>query len=177
MVFDPTYPFIENDDFHRHDWEKDYGELKEVIPKNAASPRGKGFYMIGYVDADLAGHKMIRRSRKSFVIYLNQAPIYWFSKQQNGVECITFGSELIAMKQCCEYVIGLRYKIRMMGIPAIGCSFLYGDNQSVLCNICIHDLTLKEKNHDIAYPLFEKEWLGKNGCQGTLKVRTILQIP
>ena len=38
MVFDPTYPSIENDDFLRHDWEKHYGEVKEVIPKNAPSP-------------------------------------------------------------------------------------------------------------------------------------------
>ena len=78
MVFEPTYPSIDNDDFPRHDWEKHYGEVKEVIPKNALSPRGKGFDMIGYVDADLAGDKMIRRSRTGFVIYLNQAKIYWF---------------------------------------------------------------------------------------------------
>ena len=38
MVFDPTYPSIDNDDFPRHDWEKHYGEVKEVIPKNALSP-------------------------------------------------------------------------------------------------------------------------------------------
>ena len=94
---------------------------------------------------------MIRRSRTGFVIYLNQAPIYWFSKQQKGVECSTFESEFVAMKQSCEYVRGLRYKLRMMGIPVIGCSFLYGDNQSVLCNKCIPDSTLKKKNHAIAY--------------------------
>ena len=75
MVFDPTYPSIDNDDFPRHDREKHYGEIKEVIPKNAPSPRGRGFDMIRSVDADLAGDKVIRRSRTGFVIYLNQAPI------------------------------------------------------------------------------------------------------
>ena len=74
MVFDPTYPSIYNHDFPRHDWEKIYDEVKEVIPTNDPSPRGKGFYMIGFVDADLAGDKVIRRSRTGFVIYLNQAP-------------------------------------------------------------------------------------------------------
>ena len=39
----------------------------------------------------------------------------------------------------------------MMGIPVIGCSLLYGDHQSVLCNTCIPDSTLKKKNHAIAY--------------------------
>ena len=76
MVFDPTYPSIENDDFPRHDWKKHYGEENKVIPTNAPSPQGKGFDMIGYVDADLAGDKVIRSSRTGFVIYLNQAPIY-----------------------------------------------------------------------------------------------------
>ena len=107
--------------------------------------------MIGYVDADLSGDEVIRRYRTGFVIYLNQAPIYWFSKRQNGVECSTFGSEFVSMKQCCESVRGLRYKLRMMGIPVIGCSFLYGDNQYVLCNTFIPDSTLKKKNHAIAY--------------------------
>ena len=75
--------------------------VKEVILTNATSPQGKGFDMIRYVDVDLAVDKVIRRSRTDFVIYLNQAPIYWFSKRQNGVECSTFGSEFIAMKQFC----------------------------------------------------------------------------
>ena len=39
----------------------------------------------------------------------------------------------------------------MGGIPVIGCAFLHGDNQSVLCNTCIPDTTLKKKNHGIAY--------------------------
>ena len=39
----------------------------------------------------------------------------------------------------------------MMGIPVIGCSFLYGDNQSALCNTCIPDSTPKKKNHAIVY--------------------------
>ena len=68
------------------------------------------------------------------------------------------------MKQCCEYVWGLQYKLRMMGIPVIGWSFLYGDNQSVLCNTCIPDSNLKKKNHAIAYHFVQEgvareEWV------------------
>ena len=55
MVFDTTYPSIDNDDLPKHDWDKHYGEVKEVIPTNAPPPQGKGFDMIRYVDADLAG--------------------------------------------------------------------------------------------------------------------------
>ena len=74
MVFDPTYPSIDNDDFPRHDWEKHYGDVKEVIPTNTPTPQGKGFDMIRYVDAYLAGDKVIRRSRTGFVIHFTKIP-------------------------------------------------------------------------------------------------------
>ena len=55
------------------------------------------------------------------------------------------------MKQCCEYLKGLRYKLRMMGIPCDGPVFIKGDNQSVLANTTIPDSTLKKKISSIAY--------------------------
>ena len=55
------------------------------------------------------------------------------------------------MKQCTEYVRGLRYKLRMMGIPISGPTFLYGDNQSVLWNATCPDSVLKKKSNSIAY--------------------------
>ena len=55
------------------------------------------------------------------------------------------------MKRCCEHIRGLRYKLRMIEIPVIGCSFLYGDNQYVLFNTSIPDSNLKKKNQAIAY--------------------------
>ena len=45
-----------------------------------------------------------------------------------------------------------------MGIPVIGCSCLYGDNQYFLRNICIPDSTLKKNNYAIAYQ-FVREWM------------------
>ena len=38
------------------------------------------------------------------------------------------------MKQCTEYVRGLRYKLRMMGIAIPEPTYLFGDNQLVLYN-------------------------------------------
>ena len=55
------------------------------------------------------------------------------------------------MKQWCEYIRGLRYKLRMMGIPCTGPTLIYGDNQSVLANTTIPDSTLKKKSQSIAY--------------------------
>ena len=114
-------------------------------------PRGLGFIMRAKVDADHASDTMTRHSRTGFLVYLNYAPIYWWSKKQNSVESSSFGSEFIAMKECCEYVRGLRYKLWMMGISCEDPTFIYGDNQSVLANTTIPDSTLKTKSQSIAY--------------------------
>eukprot|EP00980_Cylindrotheca_fusiformis_P006319 scaffold1355_cov75-Cylindrotheca_fusiformis.AAC.1 len=55
------------------------------------------------------------------------------------------------MKQCTEYVRGLRYKLRMMGIPCTEPTFVYGDNKSVLFNTSIPESTLKKKTQSISY--------------------------
>ena len=64
---------------------------------------------------------------------------------------IVFGTKFIATKQCCEYVHGLRYKLRMMGISCDDPKVIYGDNQSVLANTIIPDLMLKKESQSIAY--------------------------
>ena len=124
---------------------------KDEVLSNMPDLRGLGFVMRAKVDADHASDTITRCSRTGFLVYLNRAPISWWSKKQNSVESSSFGSEFIAMKQCCEYVRGLRYKLRMMGIPCEDPTFIYGDNQSVLANTTIPDSTLKKKSQSIAY--------------------------
>ena len=65
------------------------------------------------VDVDHAADTVMRRSSTGFLMYLNSGPVYWWSKKQTGMESSSFGSEFIAMKQCCEYIRGLRYMLRM----------------------------------------------------------------
>jgi hypothetical protein len=67
------------------------------------------------------------------------------------VETSSFGSELTAMKQCCEYIKGLKYKLQMTGIPCDEPAYIEADNQSVLCNTTIPDSTLKKKNQSKVY--------------------------
>jgi hypothetical protein len=68
-----------------------------------------------FVDSDHAGDILIRRSRTGFIIYLNNAPVIWYSKRQETVETSVFGAEFVAMKVGFEACRGLRYKLRMMG--------------------------------------------------------------
>ena len=154
MVFDPSDPVVDESSFEKRDWtSSEFGHLQgvEQMPTNMPEPRGTGFTIRAKVDADHAGDTVTRRSRTGFLVYLNCAPIYWMSKKQTSVESSSFGSEFIAMKQCCEYIRGLRYRSRMMGIPCEGPTYIYGDNQSVLANTSIPDSTLKKKSQSIAY--------------------------
>ena len=140
--------------FERKDWTtSEHGlDLKEELPLRMPQPRGIGFVILAYVDADHASNSVTRRSRTGFLVYLNNAPVYWMSKKQMSVETSSFGSEFIAMKLCCEYLRGLCYKLRMMGIPCEDPCYIYGDNQSVLVNTTIPDSTLKKKSQQsIAY--------------------------
>jgi hypothetical protein len=56
------------------------------------------------------------------------------SKKQATIETSVFGAEFVAMKHGIETLRGLRYKIRMMGIPLTGPSYIYGDNKSQVTN-------------------------------------------
>ena len=161
MVFDPTEPDLDISQFPVEDWSASaYGECKEELPPNAPKSRGLGFTMRSFVDSDHAGDTITRRSRTGFIIFLNSAPIYWYSKKQGSVETSSFGSEFIAMKQCCEYVRGLRYKLRMMGIPVDLPSYIFGDNQSVLANTSHPHSKLRKKSSSIAFH-FVREGVAK----------------
>ena len=167
MVFDPTEPKIDENQFLTQDWSATpYGACSEEISPNAPKPRGIGFTMCAFVDSDHAGDSVTRRSRTGFLIFLNSAPIYWFSKKQTSVETSSFGSECIAMKQCCKYIRGLRYKLRMMGIPVEMPTFVYVINQSVLANTSILHSKLKKKSASIAFH-FVREGVAKSEWRTT----------
>ena len=110
-----------------------------------------GFTIVPKVDADHASDTVTRRSRTGILVYLNCSLIHWWSKKHTSIESSSFGAEFIAMKQCCEYLRGLRYKLRMMGIPCDEPSHIYSDNQAVLANTTMPDSTLKKKSQSIPY--------------------------
>lgn len=152
IILDPTYPDIDLSSFNDGvDWKNIYGDVKEAIPPDAPEPRGKTLTMRLFVDSDHAGDVLIRRSRTGYIIYLNGAPIIWYSKRQGTVETSVFGAEFVAMKVGFEACRGLRYKLRMMGVPIEEPFFCYGDNMSVIHNTQNPESTLKKKSNSICY--------------------------
>lgn len=154
LVLDPGDPDIDECAFELKDWTtSEFGHVQgeEELPENAPEPRGLGFTVHAKVDANHASDTVTRRSRTGFLVWINCVLVYWNSKKQTSVESSTFGSEFIAMKQCCEYIRGLRYKLRMLWIPCEGPAYICGDNQSVLAKTSIPDSVLKKKSQSIAY--------------------------
>ena len=84
-------------------------------------------------------------------MYLNQALVAWYSKRQPTVESSVFVAEFVALKNGMEAVHGLRYKLRMMGIPISGPTYAFGDNMSVIHNTQRPESTLKKKSNSICY--------------------------
>jgi hypothetical protein len=151
LVLDPMYPTIDSSVFKECDWKAFYGDAIEAIPPNAPVPRGKDVDLHLFVDSDHAGDQSNRRSRTGFIILLNQAPIVWFSKRQPTIESSVFGAEFVAMKNGMEAIRGLRYKLRMMGVPLVGAAYIYGDNMSVIHNMQRPESMLQKKSNSICY--------------------------
>ena len=154
MIFDHTVLSIDKAD--KENWNNtvysnERGELKGEIPTNSPASLGKGFTMRIYVDSDHAGDQITRRSRTEFLVFLNNALIYWTSKKQTTIETSLFGSEFMAMKHATEYVRGLRYKLRAMRIPVEECTYIYGDNKSVLVTSAVPHSQLKKKSNSVAF--------------------------
>jgi hypothetical protein len=84
-------------------------------------------------------------------IYINMACIDWVSKHQSTIETSVFGAEFVAMKHGIEKLRGLQYKLRMMGVPVTGPTYIYGDNKSAITNSSKPESVLKKKCNSICY--------------------------
>ena len=150
-MFDPAYPKVKEKWFQTYDWHDFYRDAEENIPPNMPEARGLDVTITAFVDANHAGDKSDRKSQTGVLIFVNKAPIHWYSKKQNTVESSTFGAEFCAMKTALEMIEGLRYKLRMLGIPIDGPANVFCDNEAVYKNTSIPESVLKKKHHSIAY--------------------------
>jgi hypothetical protein len=147
MVFDDGYIHWNDDEFYTADWSDFYPGAIEDDPKNAPPPRGLPVKFNVFVDADHAGNRMTRRSQTGILLYLNKAPIIWYSKAQRTVETSTFGSEFVAMKVAVEIIKGLRYKLRMMGVPIHGPANVLADNNTMVKNSTVPSQTIHKNSY------------------------------
>ena len=76
-----------------------------------------------FVDSDHAEDKVSHRSRGVFLINV-KGLVQCLSTKQSTVETSVFGTEFVAIKQGIDVLRGLRYKLRMMGIPLSSPSYI-----------------------------------------------------
>jgi hypothetical protein len=82
LIFDPTYPHIDDSAFQHHDWEEFYGDVQKAIWTNALPPLGKEVDLRMMVDSNHAGDKSTRCSQTGFLIFLNMLLNNWLSQKQ-----------------------------------------------------------------------------------------------
>jgi hypothetical protein len=58
LIFDPTYPHIDDSTFQHQDWEEFYGDIQEAITTNALPPLRKKVDLHMMVDSNPAGDKL-----------------------------------------------------------------------------------------------------------------------
>ena len=158
LFFDPQHPSIDEKSLNSYDWYEFYHDIKEVIPEDMPPPRGQSVSTHCFIDADHAGNKVTRRSQTGLLLFVNHAPIAWYSKWQNTIKTSTFSSEFITMKTAVEQIESLCYKLRMFGILIEDPTNVFCDNESVFKNTTIPDSTLKEETYKYLLSLV------KRGC-------------
>ena len=151
FYLDPQHPQVDERSFESYDWYDFDQDAEKDAPRDMPPPRGESVSTHCFLDSDHAGNTVTRRSQTGLLLFVNRAPIAWYSKRQNTVETSTFGSEFIAMKTVVEKIEALRYKLRMFGVPLEGPTNIFCDNESVFKNASIPDSTLKKKHTIICY--------------------------
>ena len=151
LFFDPQHLELDERSFTTYDWYDFYRDAKEPVPGDMPAPRGQTVSTHCFVDSDIAANPVTRHSQTGLLLFVNRAPVTWFSRRQHTVETSTFGSEFITMKTAVEHVEALRYKLRMFGIPMEGPTNVFCDNEAVFKNTSIPDSTLKKKHTSICY--------------------------
>ena len=155
IYMDPTLPNIDYGRFKgkSSDFKEYYRDAEEQMPHRMPNPRGHDVLTTAFVDASFASNKVTRHSHSGYIIFVNSAPIKWFSKKQKTLETSAFSAEYIALRACVEDVESIRFKLRMFGIPIYKghATNIFCDNQAVVKNNISVDSTLSKKHSSCAY--------------------------
>ena len=93
-----------------------YVDAAEDLPTNAPQLLGCPVQINCFVYSDHTGDRITQRSHTDIIMYLNKAPISWYSKKQSTVESSTFGSKFVALRLAVEQIISLQHKSRILGV-------------------------------------------------------------
>ncbi|KAJ9535780.1 hypothetical protein OSB04_un001068 [Centaurea solstitialis] len=124
--------------------------LKGTVNLGLWYPKGSGYELTGYTDADHGGCKLDRKSTTGRIQFLGDKLVSWDSKKQNCVSLSTAEAEYVAAASCCSQIIWMRTQLRDYGfkfdkIP------IYCDSNSAIAISCNPVQHTKTKHIDIRY--------------------------
>ena len=81
LYFDQAEPQINPDIFNHNTtpFKEHYRDATDELPFRMPEPLGRAVTTTCYVDASHAANKMTRRSHTGYIIFVNRAPISWYS--------------------------------------------------------------------------------------------------
>ncbi|KAJ9560607.1 hypothetical protein OSB04_005767 [Centaurea solstitialis] len=124
--------------------------LKGTVNLGLWYPKGSGYELTGYTDADHGGCKLDRKSTTGHIQFLGDKLVSWASKKQNCVSLSMAEAEYVAAASCCSQIIWMRTQLRDYGfkfdkIP------IYCDSKSAIAISCNPVQHKKTKHIDIRY--------------------------
>jgi hypothetical protein len=135
-----------------YDWQYSvYGNVREVLPRNAPEPLGNWVLITTYVDANLYHDLITGRSVTGILLMINQTVIDWYSKKQATVETATYGSEFVAARIATDKTIDLRTTLRYLGVPVREKSYMFGDNKSVVDSSTVPHSKLAKRHNALSF--------------------------
>ena len=147
ILCDCSCPKVDEWWFTNYDWFDFYRNAKESIPPNMLEARGPRVLVTCSIDVNHGGKLKNCKSQTGILIFINKAPIHWYSKSQPLVKTSMFRAEFCTMKTIIEMIKALRYKLRMFGILVDGPANIFCDNKAVTKNMMIPESTLKKKHY------------------------------
>ena len=135
-----------------YDWQRTvYGDVHEVIPRDAPKAYGPQVVTTAYADANLYHDRLTGRALSGILHFINGTPIDWYCKRQATVETATYGSEFVVARIATEQIIDLRTTLRYLGVAIDGPAFLFGDNQSVVTSSTVPSSILNKRSSALNY--------------------------
>ncbi|GJR64835.1 retrovirus-related pol polyprotein from transposon TNT 1-94 [Tanacetum coccineum] len=117
--------------------------LRGTIHMGLWYPKGSGFELTAFSDADHAGCIDTRKSTSGGIQFLGDKLVSWMSKKQNCTAMSSAEAEYVALSASCAQVMWMRTQLKDYGFNYNKIS-LYCDSQSTIaisCNLVQHSRT------------------------------------
>ncbi|GJV27820.1 retrovirus-related pol polyprotein from transposon TNT 1-94 [Tanacetum coccineum] len=148
--------------------------LRGTIHMGLWYPKGSGFELTAFSDADHAGCLDTRKSTSGGIQFLGDKLVSWMSKKQDCTAMSSAEAEYVALSASCAQVMWMRTQLQDYGfnynkIP------LYCDSQSAIaisCNPVQHSRTKHIHTRVILFSIHNDEWKSFQ-CHHQTALRTL----